>query len=94
MKGLLIAGAIVIAAAPGAHAEGIGVIAGGASRDDRAAVEAAVVAAIGARGRVVGDAVGEARAQLAVGAVPVATLARFRHVREMIDDGWCVYFWV
>ena len=91
MKGLLIAGAIVIAAAPGVHAEGIGVIAGGASRDDRAAVEAAVVAAIGARGRVVGDAVGEARAQLAVGAVPVATLARFRHVREMIDDGWRAY---
>jgi hypothetical protein len=91
VKALLIAGALAIPALRGAHAEGIGVIAGGAGRDDRAAVAAAVVAAIGARGRVVGDAVGEARAQLAAGAVPVAMLARFRHVRGMIDDGWRAY---
>jgi hypothetical protein len=54
-------------------------------------VATALVEAIGARGRVVGDAIGEARAQLAAGAVPSATLARFRRVREMIDDGWRAY---
>lgn len=81
----------MIAVLHGAHAEGIGVIAAGAVRDDRAAVATAMLEAIGARGRVIGDAVGEARAQLAAGAVPAATLARFRHVREMIDDGWRAY---
>jgi len=81
----------VIAVLHGAHAEGIGVIAAGAGHDDRAAVATAMVEAIGVRGRVVGDAVGEARAQLATGAVPTAALARFRHVREMIDDGWRAY---
>jgi PEGA domain len=80
-----------IAVAPAAHADGIGVIAAGAGREDRATVATAVVEAIGARGRVVGDAVGEARAQLAAGAVPIAALARFRRVREMIDDGWRAY---
>jgi hypothetical protein len=91
VKCLPIAGAIVIAVLHGAHAEGIGVIAAGAGHDDRAAVATAMVEAIGVRGRVVGDAVGEARAQLATGAVPAAALARFRHVREMIDDGWRAY---
>jgi hypothetical protein len=71
-----------------AHADGIGAITAGA---DRAAVAAALVEAIGARERVVGDAVGEARSALAGGAVPAATLARFRRVREMIDDGWRAY---
>ena len=91
VKHLPIAGAIVIAAWHGAHAEGIGVIAAGVGRDDRAAVATAMREAIGARGRVAGDAVGEARAQRAAGAVPVATLARFRRVREMIDEGWRAY---
>ena len=88
MKGLPIAGVIVFAVLPAAHADGTGVIAAGA---DRAAVAAAMGEAIGARGRVVGDAVGEARDQLAAGAVPAATLAQFRRVREMIDDGWRAY---
>jgi hypothetical protein len=88
---LLIACAIAIAVSHAAHADGVGVIAAGAGREDRAAVAAALVEAIGARGRVVGDAVGEARAQLAAGAVPSATLAQFRRVREMIDDGWRAY---
>ncbi len=91
MKHLPIAGAIVIAVWHGAHAEGIGVVAAGAGHDDRATVATAMLDAIGARGRVVGDAVGEARAQLAAGAVPAATLARFRRVHEMIDDGWRAY---
>jgi hypothetical protein len=80
--------AAAVAVAPvRARADGAGVIAAGA---DRAAVAAAVVDAIAAGGprRVVGDAVAEARAALAAGAVPAATLVRFRRVREMIDDGW------
>lgn len=89
MRRLATAGAIAIAiaVAPLAHAEGIGVIATGA-REDRAALATALVDAIGARGRVVGDAVAEARAQVAAGAVPSATLARFRRVRDTIDEGW------
>jgi hypothetical protein len=89
-----IAGAIAIAAFAGAiagrpaHADGTGVIAAG---DDRAAVAAALVDAIrasGPPGRVVGDAVAEARAALAAGAVPAAVLARFRRVQAMSDDAW------
>jgi hypothetical protein len=91
VKYLPIAGAIVMVAWHAAHAEGVGVIAAAGAQDDRAAVAAAVVEALGARGRVVGDAVGEARAQLAAGAVPAEALARVRHVREMIDDGWRAY---
>lgn len=91
MRCLPIAGAIVIAVSHAAQADGVGGIAAGAGRDDRAAVATALVAALGGRGRVVGDAVGEARAQLAAGAVPSATLARFRRVREMIDVGWRAY---
>ncbi|HET7505739.1 MAG TPA: PEGA domain-containing protein [Kofleriaceae bacterium] len=88
---LAVAGLLAAVSAQAAHADGIGVIAAGAGRADRAEVASALVAAIGARGRVVGDAVGEARTQLAAGAVPAATLARFRRVREMIDDGWRAY---
>jgi hypothetical protein len=81
-----------------AHADGIGVIATGA-RDDRTRLTAALVEAIGPTGasdangptRIVGDAVGEARAQLLAGAVPAATLVRFRRVREMVDEGWRAY---
>jgi len=91
VKYLPIAAAIVIVALPAAHADGIGVIAAGAERADRAAVSTALVEALGGRGRVTGDAVGDARAQLAAGAVPIATLEQFRHVREMIDEGWRAY---
>jgi hypothetical protein len=87
---LIAVGVQQLAVARVAHAEGIGVIAVG-GRDDRGALATALVDAIGARGRVVGDAVGEARAQLAAGAVPAATLARFRRVRDMIDEGWRAY---
>jgi hypothetical protein len=86
--------AMVSATLPTASAEGIGVMAAGArGGDDRAALTAAVTEAVSrdARGRVVGDAIGEARAQLAAGAVPIATLARFRRVRETIDEGWRAY---
>jgi len=95
-KRILIAGAIVSLVSQGARADGIGVIAAGGAAGaggnaERSAVAAALTEAIGARGRVVGDAVGEARAQLAAGAVPVSTLARFRRVRAMIDEGWRAY---
>jgi hypothetical protein len=87
---LPVAGAIVSAAIAGGpvHADGVGVIAAG---DDRAAVAAAMIEAIrasGPPGRLVADAVGEARAARAAGAVPAAALAEFRRVRAMIDDGW------
>jgi len=117
VKCLPIAAAIVSAGLSAAHAEGTGVLAGGAGRDDRALVAAALVEAIGVagswgvetptatpagrgaspvgsigpRGRVVADAVGEARAQLAAGAVPLTVVAQFRRVREMIDEGWRAY---
>lgn len=81
--------AAVAAAVSSAHAEGTGVIATGAGAGDRAQVAAALVDAIGtARGRIVGDAVAEARAARAAGAVPAGALAGFRRVRDMIDDGW------
>ena len=85
--------AIAIAAAiPGAHADGIGVIAVSETPADRAAVGAALTAAIeaspGRPQRTTVDAVGEARAAIAAGAVPLATLERFRRVREQIDEGW------
>lgn len=91
MRALPIAGAIVIAVLTGAHAEGLGVIAAGAPGAERAALAGALVEAIGPRGRVVGDAVGAARAELAAGAVASSTLLRFRRVRDMIDDGWRAY---
>ncbi len=90
MRLVPIAGAIAIAAIAGraVRADGIGVIAAG---DGRAAVAAAVVDAIrasGPPGRVVGDAVAEARAALAAGAVPGPALAAFRRVQAMSDDAW------
>ena len=87
----MIAGAIAIASS--AQAEGIGVVAATAAPDQRAQVAAAIGAVVreGGVGRVVDDAVAEARDALAAGAVPVATLARFHHVREEIDEGWRAY---
>jgi hypothetical protein len=107
MPRALVAGATAAALAiaslsPRAYAEGTGVIIAGpagaapgaAGSDDRAALTAALVDAIGAGRRVVADAVGEARAEFAAGAVPVATLAQFRRVRDLIDEGWRAYLQV
>ncbi len=85
--------AIAIATASSvAYADGTGVVAVSDTDSDRTAVGAAVRAVIaGAPGRperIVSDAVGEARAALVAGAVPLATLERFRRVREQIDEGW------
>lgn len=89
MRALLIAGAIAASAAA-ARAGGVGVIAAGAHRGDVAAALADVAREAGAA-RVVVDAVADARAAAAEGAVPVASLARFAHVREMIAEGWRAY---
>ena len=89
MRQLSIACAIAIAAAATpARAEGIGVVA--ASTGDRAAVGKAMAGALAeARApRVVDDAVADARAAIVAGAVPAATLERFRRVREQIDEAW------
>jgi hypothetical protein len=73
-----------------AGAEGAGVIA--VSTRDRGAVAAAMVRAMAAKpGRIVEDAVGDARAAIAAGTVPVESLQRFRRVREQIDEGWRAY---
>ncbi|HEX5059855.1 MAG TPA: PEGA domain-containing protein [Kofleriaceae bacterium] len=87
MRQLSVAGAIAIALAGSAHAEGVGVIAAGGDRGDASKAMAGAIA--DARpARIVDDAVGEARAAVVAGAVPVATLERFRHVREQIDEAW------
>ncbi len=73
-----------------ARGDGAGVIA--ASSTDRRAVAAAMADALAVRARrVVPDAVAEARLALAAGAVPVATMVRFRRVRELVDEGWRAY---
>ena len=61
------------------------------SGDDRAAEARAVAAAIDSKGPVVEDAIAQARAAVAAGAVSVETLQRFRRVREQIDEGWRAY---
>jgi len=92
---LSIAGAIAIALAgvggTPAHADGIGIVAVSTSSPaDPASVRAALAAAAGESRppRVAEDAIGEARAAITAGAVPVATLERFRRVREQIDEAW------
>lgn len=92
MRCLPIASAIaVVIAGSAARADGIGAIAAGPAAGDRAATAAAMadaIAAGGGRSRIVSDAVAEARAAQAAGAVTVTTLAQYRRVRELIDEGW------
>jgi hypothetical protein len=79
----------IVAIAGSARADGVGVIVRG---PERARVAAAMAAAVGEGGeRAVPDAVAAARAELAAGAVPVETMAKFRHARELADDGWRAY---
>jgi hypothetical protein len=81
---------IVCADVHPARADGAGVIA--ASTGDRGAAAAAMAEALAGRsGRVVPDAIAEARLALAAGAVPTETIARFRRVRELVDEGWRAY---
>jgi hypothetical protein len=79
-----------IAFASIAHADGVGVIAVG---DDRARIATAMAQAISAP-RVVDDAIGQARAAIGAGAVPIATMQRFRRVRDAIDAGYKAYLHV
>lgn len=77
----------VLAISRPAGADGAGVIA--VSATDRAGVAAAMTAAMtGRTGRIAPDAVAEARAAIAAGAVPAESLVAFRKVREQIDEGW------
>jgi hypothetical protein len=87
VRQLSIACAIAITLSGSAHADGVGVIAAGG---DRAAASKAMAGAIAeARPpRLVDDAISEARAAVAAGAVPIATLERFRRVREQVNEGW------
>ena len=82
---------IAVLAPRAAGADGAGVIA--ASGPDRAAVAEAMARAIAGagRGRIAADAIALARAALAAGAVPAGDLARFRSVREQIEEGWRAY---
>ncbi|MDX2089005.1 MAG: PEGA domain-containing protein [Kofleriaceae bacterium] len=87
---VLLACALIVAIPSAVRAEGVGVIA--VSRDDRAPVARAMAEAVAERGgRVVADAVGEARTAIVTGAVPVSTLQQFRRVRDQIDEGWRAY---
>ena len=76
-----------------ARADGTGVIALSVSQTDRGAVTDAIVAAVAARGprRVIPDAIAQARGAVGAGAVPIEELARFRRVRDLIDEGWRAY---
>lgn len=90
MRQLAIAGAITIAigsAAP-VRADGIGIVAAAGTASDRAAVATAMAATLAGPQRVAPDAVADARAAVAAGAVPTSMLERFRRVREAIDEGW------
>ena len=77
----------VLAIPRSSGADGAGVIAVG--KTDRAGVAAAMAQALSGRaGRIAPDAVAEARAAIAAGAVPSETLVAFRKVRDQIDEGW------
>lgn len=83
MRVLAVTCAIAIASRTAA-ADRIGVV---ALSPHRAGVATAMASAAGA----LPDALGEARAAIAGGAVPAATLEQFRRVREQIEEGWRAY---
>lgn len=86
----LIVTAIAIPRAAGA--DGAGVIATSRDPAARGVVASAMGEAMAGRaGRIVEDAVAEARAAIAAGAVPIETLAGFKRVRAQIDAGWRNY---
>lgn len=92
---VLIACALIIVIPCTARGDGAGVIAVASNRappaDRSAAAAAMALAMTGRAGRVVENAVGEARTALAAGAVPIETLRRFRRVRDQVDEGWRAY---
>lgn len=92
---VLIACALIIVIPCSARADGAGVIAVVSDRappaDRTAAAAAMTLAMTGRSGRIVEDAVGEARTALAAGAVPIELMPRFRRVRDQVDEGWRAY---
>lgn len=88
--------ALAIALAPPgaiatARADGTGLVVAAAPGETRQVASAVAAALAGRAQRVVPDAIAEARANVAAGAVPVETLAAFRRVREQIHEGWKAY---
>jgi hypothetical protein len=70
----------------------VGIVAVSGEASGRPAVATAMAATLGGGTvRVSLDAVGDARAAVAAGAVPASTLERFRRVRDAIDEGWRAY---
>ncbi|MDB4960050.1 MAG: hypothetical protein JWP01_49 [Myxococcales bacterium] len=87
---VLIACALIIVIPCEARADGAGVIA--VSKGERATVGAAMAQAMtGRAGRIVEDAVGEARAALSAGAVPIERVQKFRRVVDLVNEGWRAY---
>lgn len=77
-----------------AAADRVGVVAAASDPGDRVGVAAAVARALAEDangGSVVADAITTARENLAHAAVPAELLATFRHVRELVDEGWRAY---
>lgn len=71
-----------------ARADGAGVL---VLDGDRGVAEAMAKAIGTERARITQDPVGDARAAIAAGAVPYATLAKLRAVRDQIAEGWKAY---
>jgi len=87
---LFAACAIAIAIPRVASADGAGIIA--PQGPERAAVAGAMAAAMtGRAGRILPDAVTDARAAVTAGAVPVEALGRFRRVQQLASEGWRAY---
>jgi hypothetical protein len=90
--------AIGAAGVPSAYAEGTGIVAVTTSPEvtDATSVRTAVSAALSQAHaatpiRISEDAISDARTALAEGAVPAATLERYRRLHEQIDEAWRAY---
>lgn len=88
-----------VAAAPASGQAAAGavvavVVIDGAGPEDRAAVTAAVAAALAPGRVVVDDVLARARAAVDAGAVPVDALDGFARVAELADEGWRAYLQV
>jgi hypothetical protein len=86
--------AVATAPAGAARADGIGVVVAAGAPAELAARVADAIAARGDGRRIEPAALALARAALADGAVPRATLVRFRQVREQVEDAWQAYLQV
>jgi hypothetical protein len=91
VRQLAVACAIAIAGTLPARADGVGIVAAAATDGERLAVAKAMAATLGNRPRIALDALADARDAVAAGAVPIATLERFRRVRDAIEEGWRAY---